>query len=75
MAEDRCPPQAAFIMWPRSVQQDTELRLDCVKFRGGRRHRVTLHLSWKDLENEWWLDRYEERPWVFDLEEPGVEPF
>ncbi len=73
--EDRgCPPQAAFITWPRSVTNGQDLQLSAVKFRGGRRHRVVLSFRWKELEGEWWLVRYSERP------EPapdgdGTEPF
>ena len=73
--EDRgCPPQAAFITWPRSVQNGQDLQLSMVKFRGGQRHRVILTLRWKPLENEWWLVRYAERPEP-NPEGPGTEAF
>lgn len=72
--EDRgCPPQAAFIVWPESVSNGKELQLRAVKFRGGRRHRVVLSLSWHELEGEWWLMRYSERP-ESAPEGPGTEP-
>jgi hypothetical protein len=77
--EDRgCPPQAAFIVWPRSVTNGKDLTLSCVKHRAGRRHRVTLKLVWHELEDEWWLVRYSERPIDIATDPstngPGTEP-
>lgn len=73
MEESQCPPQAAFVLWPKSVANGQDLDLSCVKFRGGRRHRVTLSVRWMARENEWWLIRYRERP-EDQLQEPGMEP-
>lgn len=70
-----CPPQAAFIVWPRSVANGQDLKLSAVKFRNGRRHRVTLSFRWKELEGEWWLVRYSERPEAVDDVDGDAAPF
>lgn len=73
MEESQCPPQAAFILWPKSVQSGQDLALSCVKHRGGRRHRVILGVRWMPHEGEWWLISYREMPDVVS-HEPGTEP-
>ena len=73
--EDRgCPPQAAFIVWPESAANGQDLQLRCVKYRNGRRHRVTLSLTWHELTGEWWLVRYSERPESVDDVEGDAAP-
>jgi hypothetical protein len=38
------------------------ITIACVKYRGGKRHRVLLHLRWQAKWGEWLLTRYEEFP-------------
>lgn len=40
----------------------TRVILTVLKYRSGRRHEVTLTLTWQPLWGSWLLDRYEERP-------------